>query len=262
MRSMNCRNVRQEIEDADPGDLLSSGVNEHVLGCVACETLWREQIGLQKLVSSLGTVEAPGDFDFRLRARLANERRGRSQSFTLGDLSFGFRSAVVAAVLLVMGAVLVFVSLRMNSGGSPSNLAINGAPNQKGIESVVRAGLDGETLSSPANDGTVVNANLNSLPTKHRGTVRPEVASLQDSNRQRTRDLSSTPAVVINRDQVAEAYQNAAFPLEAGYQSLKVSVDDGRGASRTISLPTVSFGSQRSLAQNPSPLMASTRGAW
>ena len=260
MTSMNCRNVRQEIEDADPGDLLSLGVNEHMLGCVACETLSREQIGLQKLVSSLGTVEAPGDFDFRLQARLANERRGRSQTFTLGDLSFGFRSAVVAAVLLVMGAVLVFVSLRMNSGGSPSSLAINGAP--KGIESVVRAGSDGETLSSPANDGTVVNANLNSLPTKHRGTVRPEVASLQDSNRQRTRDLSSTPAVVINRDQLAEAYQNAAFPLEAGYQSLKVSVDDGRGASRTISLPTVSFGSQRSLAQNPAPLMASTRGAW
>ncbi len=246
---MNCRNVRQEIEHADPGDLLSSSVNDHVLGCVACETLWREQTGLHKLVSSLGTVEAPSDFDFRLRARLANEKRGRSQSFTLGDLSFGFRSAVIAAVLLVMGAVLVFVSLRMNSGGPPSNLAINGAPNQKGIESMVRAGADGETLSSP-------------FPTKHRGPVRPEVASLQDSNRQRTRDLSSRPAVVINRDQLAEAYQNAAFPLEAGYQSLKVSVDDGRGASRTISLPTVSFGSQRSLSQNPSPLMASTRGAW
>src|SRR5437762_13804302 len=98
-----------------------------MLGCVACETLSREQIGLQKLVSSLGTVEAPGDFDFRLQARLANERRGRSQSFTFGDLSFVFRSAVVAAVRRVMGAVLVFVSLRMDSGGSPASLAIIGA---------------------------------------------------------------------------------------------------------------------------------------
>ena len=74
MRNMNCRNVRHEIEEAAVGDLLSSDVNDHLSNCVACKTFFREQTSLQELVASLGTVEAPGDFDFRLRARLAGEK--------------------------------------------------------------------------------------------------------------------------------------------------------------------------------------------
>ena len=49
--------------------------------------------------------------------------------------------------------------------------------------------------------------------------------------------------------QLAESYPTAAFPINASYQSHSVSVDNGRGTSRTISLPSVSFGSQRTLSQ-------------
>jgi hypothetical protein len=38
---------------------------------------------------------------------------------------------------------------------------------------------------------------------------------------------------------------SAAFPIDASVQSFKVSLDDGRGNARTISVPTISFGSQR-----------------
>jgi hypothetical protein len=69
-----------------------------------------------------------------------------------------------------------------------------------------------------------------------------------------TRDSSGTGAVVLNSN------EGVAFPIEASYQSLKVSIDNGRGSSRTISLPTVSFGSQRALLQDAS--IASARGAW
>jgi hypothetical protein len=36
-----------------------------------------------------------------------------------------------------------------------------------------------------------------------------------------------------------------AFSLDASLDSFKVSLDDGRGNARTISVPTISFGSQR-----------------
>jgi hypothetical protein len=41
--------------------------------------------------------------------------------------------------------------------------------------------------------------------------------------------------------------KSTAFPIEASLQSVKVSLDDGRGNARTISFPPVSFGSQRVL---------------
>lgn len=89
-----------------------------------------------------------------------------------------------------------------------------------------------------------------------------ELASLR-GKRFGTRDLSSTSAAVLKRyPQLAESYPTAAFPINASYQSLKVSVDDGSGIARTISLPTVSFGSQRALSQSSSPLVASARGTW
>jgi len=38
---------------------------------------------------------------------------------------------------------------------------------------------------------------------------------------------------------------SAAFPIEASLQSFRVSLDDGSGNAKTISVPTISFGSQR-----------------
>lgn len=273
MRHMNCRNVRHEIEEAAAGDLLSSGVNDHLLSCVACKTLFHEQTRLRKLVSSLGTIEAPGDFDFRLRARLAGEKRGFAQSFALGNFSFGLRSAAVATILLLIGSALMFVSFRTRSDTPlTANLpktAAQPAANQQGTGPIkskdVRETGAPEVASGPSeNERNAVEASMG-LP-DHRAPKRRflsgELATLREENRLKSRDLSGTQAAVLRPDQFAGTYQTSAFPIEAGYQSLKVSVDDGRGGSRTISLPTVSFGSQRSLSQSASPLMASARGAW
>jgi hypothetical protein len=42
--------------------------------------------------------------------------------------------------------------------------------------------------------------------------------------------------------------QAAIFSIDASLQALRVSIDDGYGNARTISVPTISFGSQRVLA--------------
>jgi hypothetical protein len=58
-------------------------------------------------------------------------------------------------------------------------------------------------------------------------------------------DFSSERANVINGSQPVS--MSAAFPIDASSQSFRVSLDDGRGNARTISVPTISFGSQRML---------------
>src|SRR2546429_9008037 len=115
MKSMNCRSVRREIDEAEPGNLLSSVANNHIENCLECERFADKHLKLQKIVSSLGTVEAPEDFEFRLRARLAGEKRGSAHLFALRNLSFGFRSAAFATVAVLIGSALLFVSLRSPS---------------------------------------------------------------------------------------------------------------------------------------------------
>lgn len=268
MRDIDCRNIRPEIEEAAPGDMLSAAVNDHLTTCVACATFFREQTKLQELVGGLGTVAAPDDFDFRLRARLAREGRDASRPLAFGNLAFGFRSAAVATIVVLVGATLMFVSLRTPPDNPESAGAAKVAQKEKATsptdsKHVVNAG--GPGVAVPGSQPILADAGVKSSdypPTKRRGLRQAQLASSRDNGRLGTRDLSSTPAVVLSRDQLAEAYPSTAFPINASYQSLKVSVDDGRGSSRTISLPTISFGSQRALSQSTSPLMASARGAW
>src|SRR6185312_7554438 len=73
---------------------------------------------LQAILSGLGTVEAPGDFDFRLRARLAGEKRMGAHSLPFGNLSFGLRSTAVAAILLLLGSAVLFVALKSSPNTS------------------------------------------------------------------------------------------------------------------------------------------------
>lgn len=269
MTRINCRSVRREIEEADTVDLLSSGANEHINSCAPCETFGAEQMKLREIVAGLGTVEAPGDFDFRLRARLAGEKRGAAQPFAMRSFSFGFRSAAFSTVVLLVGSALLFLSLRSPSDNSLSANDAKPASNRKEVrvvepKDVLETGSQGVAVTPQTNPAGLVDAKLNSPNSSAQRDKRrlrfAEVASLRDARRLRVRDQSSTQAAVLRPGDITAT--PSVFPIGASYQSLKVSLDDGRGSSRTISLPTISFGSQRVLAQSRSPLMASARGDW
>jgi hypothetical protein len=174
------------------------------------------------------------------------------------------RYAAVAAVLLVIGSAFVLDSFRNRPDAQIA-----------GGKQVVSAPVVPESQAAlipvKSNDANIVKAppqidQPRGVAPIHRSRgnsgVRNEFAGLR-GNRLGTRDQASTSAGVLKRgEQLAEAYPTAAFPINASNQSLKVSVDNANGASRTISLPTVSFGSQRSLSSNGSPLMAQARGTW
>ena len=53
------------------------------------------------MVGSLGTVAAPADFDFRLRARLANDSSSAVFHLKAASWRFARRGLAVAAVLIV-----------------------------------------------------------------------------------------------------------------------------------------------------------------
>ena len=267
MRNMNCRNIRREIEEAGSAGFLSAAALSHLESCTACQTLSRQQTNLQTILSSLGTVEAPGDFDFRLRARLAGEKRLGALSLPFGNLSLGLRSTAVAAILLLLGSAVLFVALKSNPNttlagrnkvistpGAPEPPAVN-PPGGTGSNEVAKGGTVDDPKSKDHNQ-------FAERRTPKGPGMRAAVATVRNGRRFGTRDLSQTGAPVLTREQLAGTYPTAAFPINASYQPLKVSVDDSRGASRTISLPSVSFGSQKTLSQTASALLATARDTW
>ena len=120
MRNMNCRNIRREIEVVGPVNLLSSSAKDHIENCLECRTFSEDRLKLREMLSSLGAVAAPDDFDFRLRARLANEKRGGAHPFVMRNMSFGFRAAAFATILLLIGSAFLLVRFRRPADSSLS----------------------------------------------------------------------------------------------------------------------------------------------
>ncbi|HKO44329.1 MAG TPA: hypothetical protein VJU84_13720 [Pyrinomonadaceae bacterium] len=240
---MNCQKVRRVIEATDRGDFLNAEAAEHIKGCPACEKLNEEHLELRNITANLGTVEAPADFDFRLRARLARAN-AEDVSPGFGRLTFGLRGAALASLLVVFGGAMLIVNLRTSENPVPNPVAEKPAPN----EPIAAATPFQPTLGSPG----LTTPGLSKDPIRASSSIK--------RGRTGTRDMASGRAPVVRPNELTARASD--FPIDASSQPVKVSLDDGRGSSRTISVPTVSFGSQRVLSQSNSPLVASARGAW
>jgi hypothetical protein len=92
---MNCQTFQQNPE-SEP---LNTAAQAHAAACAACAS-WREtQAAVSRLVGELPRANAPADFDFRLRARLA-----RAQTPRVGYGWLRVPAGATLAGLLAFGA--------------------------------------------------------------------------------------------------------------------------------------------------------------
>ena len=231
----------------------STATSEHLNTCAGCRDFQRQQMKLRQIVGGLGTVNAPADFDFRLRARLAADSQEPSFRFR----TFAVKGLATAAVLVVFGVGAVVVWQRTHEQkpvvadvqpqvAQPAQVAPPQVTEPTQHEDSVHDGLlPGRSNPVVADDTTPRRRNDRAVAVNK--PVR--VATIDSSSERAPRFTNTDPAVDTS----------TAFPIEASSQSLKVSLDDGRGNARTISFPTVSFGSQRVLtgANQFAP-----KGAW
>lgn len=255
MKHKECNQIRLEIDEAELGAALSSVARQHLSECGECQDFQNKQTKLRQIVGSLETVAAPADFDFRLRARLASgeDRTGYQflSSFPVVR-SPGF--AVAVLILLVVGG---FAFLRQfvpreqvitskQAASQEQNLAVSETP-----EVTVKIA---EQPPSKIDSRPVGPLAVSSSNTQRR------VATPVHKRHSVAVDLGSSEAPVIRNSQSIAGI--TTFPLDISQESFKVSIDDGSGTSRTISLPSVSFGSRRVLTgRNKSNQMA-PNGAW
>jgi len=230
MRKNNCEVVRRELDELMLGEAWSSGASEHLRACASCREFHEQQTKLRQIVGSLGTVEAPADFDFRLRARLA-QSNGSSVYWL-----FARRGLAAAAMVIVFATGAILVRNVMKQPAVVDNTAQQREVPQPATPNEV-APVRKEEDNKPEQ---VIAVNENTPP------VRKTDRRVQTEYRKRSLaaiDFSSERAAVINGAEPVSV--SAAFPIDASLQSFKVSMDDGRGNAKTISVPTISFGSQR-----------------
>jgi hypothetical protein len=228
MKDRQCELIRRELDELGLHDDFSAVAAEHLQTCADCQEFRRQQTKLRQIVGSLGTVDAPADFDFRLRARLA----GESPSSGTRYWSFAVKGLATAAILVVFGVGGAVIWQR---GHRPVTVAEGSRTEQKKTD-------EPKVESSPVKEVTPVVAR-NDEP--KRKVERPLVIKAKrvplavlESSSEGAQVYSSTRPALNN---------STVFPIEASLQSVKVSLDDGRGNARTISFPPVSFGSQRVL---------------
>ena len=238
MRKNICEAIQLELDELMLGDACSSATSAHLRECAECREFQDKQTKLREIVGSLGTVSAPADFDFRLRARLANESSSAASPW---HFAFPRRGFAVAAVLLVFATGAFLVRNLLNQPAVNHEVATTDRPAATPAPQTSPA----VEQNGPEKPEVPVFA---AIPEKRPSTIKNERSTPVVAKSKRplvAEDFSSERAEVIRGTDAIGAFE--AIPLDASLQSFKVSLDDGRGNARTISVPAISFGSQRML---------------
>ena len=251
MNKTTCNAIQRKLDELLLDDGLGSEISTHLAGCPECSDFHLKGTRLRQLVGSLGTVPAPADFDFRLRARLANEDTG--SIFHFWSLHRRTVAAALAVALLVGVSFVVFqmtrsrgTSVNVTSGTNPSKSI---AAPQVTPQIIREEDQKPTTIESVVANGPQARSVIQKkgLPSDSRTRRAMAVA-----------ELSSDRAPLV-RDSKSEASSEAVFPVDASQRSLRMSLFDSRGNPKTISLPSVSFGSQRVVPTNTS---YAQKGVW
>ena len=139
---MNCKQIREAIDAASGHNLYSGHVASHLSGCPDCHRYSDEAASLLRLLSAQPRVEAPPDFEFRLRARISNAQaapaidpQGFLQKIRPWTFSWGQTVAAAAALTLVVTISTLYINsykIEQGPGGVIANRAPDTQPNRLG----------------------------------------------------------------------------------------------------------------------------------
>jgi len=241
MTKNNCELIRRELDELMLDETLSTAALEHLRECSACREFHEKQTKLRQIVGSLGTVAAPADFDFRLRARLANESGSGTSPFSFIAWPVLRRGFAVVAVLVVFATGAYLVRDAFNRPAAVTEVAKQTpAPAVKETPQPPQVTRDTAEKPKPEDLTIVSNKRTHRLDRSQFVALRNQPLA--------TKESSSTGAAVVGNAQPVGT--STPFSIDASsLQYFRVLVDDGRGNAKTISVPTISFGSQR-LMQN------------
>lgn len=247
MNGKECRATRREIDESELNQRLSDQASLHVAGCASCRDFRAERTSLRELVGSLEPVSAPGDFDLRLRARLANEQQGRARQPFIFRLVISSPAIAAAALVVMLALSLVWFAQRNRSQDS----AIASGPSKQSPVVPNQSELASNPVDVPVQTSgstSPTSVDVKGRQNREDNTYR-QINSKPNSAGVNARDYGAAPAESYKQIEQREGEVSLSAPLKP----MIVSMQDNRGATRKISLPPVSFGAQR-LVDNRIPV--------
>jgi hypothetical protein len=256
MKWMECRATRQQI---DEGGELNAQALRHVASCAPCLAFQNERARLRELLTSLEPVTAPADFDFRLRARIAAQAESAGpRSFFSGFALSTPAMAVAALVIVALGGSIVWIE-RRGAKQAPT-VAVNSPSQVKAGNSTTANSLPpSKQADVPDSTTTASTTGINADAPIY--IVRGGKPQLKDPGLSQSvrasRDLSagSAPSIKPGQDP-GDVY------VSAPVKPMVFSLQDDNGATRKISLPPVSFGSQRLVEGRVMPVSLKNDRVW
>ena len=260
MNRKECRLTRQEIDQSELNGRLSNQALAHVAGCSACRDFRSERTQLRELVGSLEPVTAPANFEMRLRARITAEQQGNARQPFFAGFALSTPAMAGAALLLVsLASAVWFVEQRRNLS-TPIAITTKVKETQSPGPNAVPAGPEDKLLAGSVPAGTVTPAdNGGNQGSRSLISSNPKVnqTSVVRNTGSKSRDFGVGPAPSIRH-----SFDSAGqVSLAAPDKPLVLSIQDDHGATRRISLPPVSFGSQR-LVDNRFPVTQTSARIW
>lgn len=267
---MNCKLYRNAYEEADPHGALSDGAREHLGACHECARLYRERAALRGLLGGLGRVEAPPDFDFRLRARLRSANAEARTGFFARLVSPAAASALAACAVLAVTAGVYFKRQPPRAQQTVASQAVAQAQDATGETAKAVGGS--ELVSAQAGGVVQKGDEVANAGTGQRSTARRRPrASAGFQNVARVQGLAAesaqSAAPILKRGDGEVTFVNppVAVTLPASRRPLRVMLRDERGGSHALSMRPVSFGSQEFVSRLGGPARPSSdskEGVW
>jgi hypothetical protein len=257
MNSRECRSTRQEIEQSKLHQRLSGAAARHIESCRACHEFQLERTRLRELIGSLEPVAAPGDFDVRLRARIAADRQQSSGGSFFSRFVVSTPAIATAALIVMLTGAIVWF-----------------AQHRRDRESTIASGATASTGQAITPSDKPAESTGSNSPLVVAATIPPITPTVQAKDRKLYRDTSgrstgargpvgpATDFNVMGAESIRQGEQRAGeVSLSAPVKPLVVSLEDDSGTKRRISLPPVSFGSQR-LVDNRLPVSSPNSRSW
>ena len=189
---MNCKQIRDAIDNASRHNLYGGAVTSHLNGCPDCRRYLDETASLRGLLGAQPRVGAPPDFEFRLRARLlraqaapAIDTQGLLRKILPGTFSWGQAVAAAVALTLVV-TVSTFYINSVNRAPSPSGaLTANGELDPRSSGAAPAAEIKTQAVESfPATPVRFVSRNVKvkPAPSQSEGEAPPDdIAGVEGS---------------------------------------------------------------------------------
>ena len=255
MKWIECRATRQEIDQAEAGASLNAQAQGHVASCATCRAFQTERARLRELLTSLEPVTAPADFDFRLRARIASHTDSLEPRSLFGRFILSTPAIALAAALVLGVSIVWFAQHRTQT---PTVATIAPTPAREGNATSIDNSSKQSKEAKAVDTAPTTTIGVNPRVDAPVYLVKGGRVQFKDPQAGRgSRDLSDSSAPSIKQGQNADdVYVSApARPMVLSFQ-------DDKGATRTVSLPPVSFGSQRLLESRVVPVSLKNTRDW